>query len=611
MQLARLRPGPAERHVPLPGAVVLRGLDGQPAARIRPEANDDRRHVSDQSELLAWYVSGRVFHKDDGREVLPGLELARLALESPERFVQQYWGHYRIIVHDRWCGATLVLCDPSGHCPTYYRFCRDGAVHVASDPAALVGDDPSFDSAALKSFLVHGDVGGVQCALYDVERLPLGHALWIPERGAPKTRVVWWPAWQPGGGASEVYEMTSGTGLLGVLRRSTERCLGDRPAVLELSGGVESTSLALALAQSGLAAQCTAVNHCDPASPSSDESHHAGSVARHVRMAFERLDIACAAFSPPTDIPRLARPAMHLCMLAQLDAVRERLMPYREHRLVNGHGGDAIFLAPPPDGALLDAFADGQWRRALGAWRDLAIMQRLPLWSVARGAFGQLRQRHANPLAALQDGLLTAAACAGEPCRGEPLARAWLAQWPLRMRPGKRAQILGTLGNLRDIEVHPSLAAGGTAFPFLTQPVVEAGFAMPTYRLFNAMHNRLPLRRAAYLASGLPNLWRRDKGMMTGVVGAGVAANLRHVEEVCLEGYCAASGWIDRDACRRAIGRIAHHHLESMTTIRRLYAVEMFVRGWRQGAGGVGGTPEAGGRRGQHASEGPGNEATA
>ncbi|VVE56143.1 hypothetical protein PCA20602_05077 [Pandoraea capi] len=598
MKLARLRPGPAERHVPLPGAVVLRGLDGQPAARIRPEGSGERCHVSDQSELLAWYVSGRVFRKDDGREVSPGLELARLALESPERFVERYWGHYRIIVHDRWCGATLMLCDPCGHCPTYYRFCRDGAVHVAADPAALVGDEPTFDSAALKAFLVHGDVGNVQCALYDVERLPLGHALWIPERGAPRTSIVWWPSWRPEGGAREAQEMASGTGLLGVLRRSTERCLGDRRAVLELSGGVESTSLALALAQSGVAGHCTAVNHRDPGSPSSDESHHASQVARHVHMAFERFDIECAAFSPPSVIPRLARPAMHLCMLAQLDAVRERLAPYRDHRVVNGHGGDAIFLAPPPDGAFLDAFADGQWRRAFGAWRDLAMMQRLPLLWVAQGAFAQLRQRRANPLAAPQDGLLTAAAFAGgmgslgdgKASRGtEPLAQAWLAHWPLRMRPGKRAQVLGTLGNLRDIEVHPALSDGGTVFPFLTQPVVEAGFAMPTYRLFSAMHNRLPLRRAAYLASGLPNLWRRDKGMMTGIVGAGVAANLSHVEEVCLEGYCAASGWIDRDACRRAIGRLAHHHLESMTTIRRLYAVEMFVRGWRQGAGAGGG----------------------
>jgi asparagine synthase (glutamine-hydrolysing) len=585
MKLARLRPGPAERYVSFPGAVALRGLDGQPVARIRPEGGGDRQHTSGQSELLAWYVSGRVYRKDDSHEVPPGLELARMAIESPERFVEHYWGHYRIIVHDRWCGATLVLCDPCGHCPTYYRFCRDGAVHVASDPVSITDASPTFDSNALKSFLVHGDVGSVQCALHDVERLPLGHALWIPERGAPKTRVVWWPSWRSNKGAHEAGEVASGNGLLGLLRRSAERCLGDRPAVLELSGGVESTSLALALAESGRADTCTAVNHRDPASPSSDESHHAHSVARHVRMAFERFDIEHGAFSPPATIPRLARPAMHLCMLAQLDAVRERLASYQDHRLVNGHGGDAIFLAPPPDGAFLDAFADGQWRRALGAWRDLAVMQRLPLWWVMRGAFAQLRQRHANPLAAQADGLLTAAARDNELKRTEPLAQAWLAQWPLRLRPGKRAQILGTLGNLRDIEVYPSLAPAGTVFPFLTQPVVEAGFAMPTYRLFNAIHNRLPLRRAAYLASGLPNLWRRDKGMMTGIVGAGVAANLAHVEEVCLEGYCAASGWIDRDACRRAIGRIAHHHLESMATIRRLYAVEMFVRGWRQGAG--------------------------
>lgn len=584
MKLARLRPGPAERHEPFPDAVVMRGLDGVPVARIRPDADSTRLHSSGQSELLAWYISGTLFLKEDGREVAPGMDVARLALESPERFVERYWGHYRVIVHDRWRGTTLVLCDPCGQCPTYYRFCRDGAVHVAADPAALVDDHPSFDSLALKSFLVHGDLGGVQCALYDVERLPLGHALWIPERGAPQTRVVWWPDWRMAD--HDAQNVASGEGLLRLLRRSVERSVGDRPAVLELSGGVESTSLALALAESGRADTCTAINHRDPSSPSSDESHHAGSVARHVRMAFERLDIDCAAFSPSPSsaIPRLARPALHLCMLAQLDAVRERLSTYSGHRLVNGHGGDAIFLAPPPNGAFLDAFADGQWRRAFSAWRDLAVMQRLPLWWVAQGAFAQLGQRHANPDAALSTGLLTPAARIADTPRTEPLASAWLSRWALRVRPGKRAQVLGILGNLRDVEVQPSLAPAGTVFPFLTQPMVEAGLKMPTYRLFNAMHNRLPLRRAAYLASGLPNLWRRDKGVLTGMVGAGAAANLAHVEEVCLDGYCAASGWIDRDACRRAIGRVAHHHLESMTTIRRLYAIEMFVRGWRAGA---------------------------
>lgn len=591
MKLARLRPGPAERHVPLPGAVVLHGLNGQPTARIRPEAGGERRHTSGESELLAWYVSGHVFRKDDGREVPPGIELARMALESPERFVEQYWGHYRLIVHDRWCGATLVLCDPCGHCPTYYRFCHDGAVHVASDPASIADASPTFDRAALKSFLVHGDLGGGQCALHDVERLPLGHALWIPERGAPKTLVVWWPSWRPGGSASEIREVASGTGLLGLLRRSAERCLGDQPAMLELPGGVESTTLALALAESGHPGHpgrpgCfTAVNHRDPASTSLDESRNADMVARYVRMALERIDVECAEFSPPATIPRLARPAMHLCQLGQLEAVRERLVSYRGHRLVNSHGGEALFLAPPPNGAFLDAFADGQWQRALGAWRDLAVMQRSPLWWVAQDAFAQLRQRHANAVATPADGLLTAAARAGATQLTEPLAQAWLARWSLCIRPGKRAQLLGTLGNLRDIEVHPSLAGGGTVFPFLTQPVVEAGFTMPTYRLFNAIHNRLPLRRAAYLASGLPNLWRRDEGAAKGVLRSGLAAHLPHVEEVCLEGYCAASGWIDRDVCRRAIGRMAHHPLESMTTIRRLYAVEMFVRGWRQSAG--------------------------
>ena len=78
-------------------------------------------------------------------------------------------------------------------------------------------------------------------------------------------------------------------------------------------------------------------------------------------------------------------------------------------------------------------------------------------------------------------GLLTSAACEGHAAGTEPLAQAWLEQWPLRWRPGKRAQILGTLGNLRDIEVYPALAASGTVFPFRPEairPVIPV-YALP------------------------------------------------------------------------------------------------------------------------------------
>ncbi|WP_176399188.1 asparagine synthase-related protein [Pandoraea sp. PE-S2T-3] len=579
MKLARLRIGTTRQQEMAEPLLVLRGLDGTAVGLISPAAESTSAFTHELNDDFDWYVWGTLFRRSDGQAIAPDLELIQLAFLTPEAFVVRYWGHYRIIVHDRRQAITLVLCDPCGSCPTYFRVLENGAVHVSGDPSHLADETPDFDHIEMKSFLVHGHAGSVQCALRGIERVPIGHSLRIPHHGAPVCRIVWWPAWKMRD--QELNDVDAEQQLLTALLQSVRSCVGEQSVVLELSGGLESTSLALALEILGHAQHTNAINYRDLLSPGSNESDHARAVAQHVGIPIEVVDLHPTAFAPSESIPRLARPAHELCWLKQASALRHRLSACGAQRLLNGHGGDAIFLAPPPDGTFIDALADGQWRRSLSAWRDLAIMKRLPIWSIARSAFAQLGQTKVSVNVGLHD-LVHPDVCAEVAGRTEPLATAWLEKWGNRVRPGRRMQILTILGNLRDRDVDLLLAPLGSASPFLTQPIIELGLKTPTYRLFNAFHNRLLLRNAAYRVSGLPNLWRRDKGATTGHVSASIAANRQHVEDVCLNGICATSGWIDVDACKRAIGRISHHHCDSMPIIVRLYAVEMFARGWHQ-----------------------------
>ncbi|WP_422110684.1 asparagine synthase-related protein [Burkholderia multivorans] len=57
-----------------------------------------------------------------------------------------------------------------------------------------------------------------------------------------------------------------------------------RPAVLELSGGLESTALAIAAHRAGLSEQITAVTHFDPDRASSNEVSVARAVAEKCRL---------------------------------------------------------------------------------------------------------------------------------------------------------------------------------------------------------------------------------------------------------------------------------------------------------------------------------------
>jgi len=141
------------------------------------------------------------------------------------------------------------------------------------------------------------------------------------------------------------------------------------PVVLELSGGTDSTAIAYALSGRH---DVLAVTWADPLGPDASDVEHARRIAG--KLGFEhrvamlspgRLFEVPAQFEPD-------RPSVSLFMMAERDRlVRDALDGRTSAVVINGHGGDHIFLDPPSPVPMLDLLFQARFREALTYYRTL------------------------------------------------------------------------------------------------------------------------------------------------------------------------------------------------------------------------------------------------
>ncbi|MBP0630187.1 asparagine synthase-related protein [Cupriavidus sp. AcVe19-1a] len=537
---------------------------------------------SEQGALVAfgetieasWLVAGQVFCLESGVPASPA-RVAELARTVPQNVSRQFWGPYFIIVYDKLQNKFVVLADPCGQHPVFYRLAADGTLHVGNridDFAQLGGACREPDLSFLHQFLAHGYGESTGTGWRGVSHLPPGHALRWKRVAAPELFRAWspWPSRKPRDQADFV-------DLLTMVHSSMLR--GVDAITLELSGGLDSTALAVALQRAKLNTRTLAITHFDPTRTSSNEVAIARHVARHCGINHRAYPLlAKLPFTSIDAIPAVAQPATKLCFLARDQDMEKAGIPVERGILLNGHGGDSLYLAPPPFCVVVDAAASLHLMRAVSALRDLAIHYRLPLYSVLKfafgGAFDHLGGSHAQQAQTViqQAPRERPATLYDDVLRGATL----------RLRPARRYQIAALGAVLDDALVQPYPKGGRPVMPFLAQPIVEHAMQMNLEEAFSADHNRLSVRKAVYRVSGLVTLWRTDKGDIMHSALQGIKVNNAHVLETCLEGWAASAGLLDIVSLSKLIKRAALGYPAGLMEITRIYAVEMFVHGLRR-----------------------------
>jgi len=161
----------------------------------------------------------------------------------------------------------------------------------------------------------------------------------------------------------------------------------------------------------------------------------------------------------------------------------------------------------------------------------------------------------------------------------------------LRNRPGRAAQLSGTLFTLRGHNDSNWIARErglGWIAPLMSQPIIEWALSVPLHVFFKDGLDRYPLRLSASNRIGRAVAMRRWKGEATGAVIRNIVRQRERVIDVLANGALADRGLINVPRFREVLSRPqADRDLEVWNVLLALVA-ELWLSPWLEGSVGVG-----------------------
>ncbi|MFF3431447.1 asparagine synthase-related protein [Streptomyces sp. NPDC002602] len=466
----------------------------------------------------------------------------------------------------------------------------------ASAMAALTGaaPDPVRLLAEITTWGVEPCVNGW---FQGIHRVPPGSALTVAPDLPPALQRLPAPARLSFADAAEAlrYELPLAVG---------RRTLTGRPLSSDLSGGVDSTSIAcLAAAHTDL----TAITYVDAAMADQDDTRYAAEVAatypaisRHLvdgrRTGSRHFDQLTA----PTGVPVTDTPALSVAMLGILEAQLAPALAAHSTGHLNGWGGDNVLDAFPFPA---DRYRSGARAAALRDAHKLARDRRSSAHPVLRTVAAAGRRTHPKALADLADTVLAAPAPPGLPDAAD------VARWCGRLStdrwltPAGRAALAGFIGaraQSADPTIGPgalrerlALEATGSEHanldtvtrtlwglpmhaPFLDTRIVDICHAVPAWERRRPGDFK-PLARAAL--TGLvhaPVLSRRTKTPFTGIYD-GLRVNAPALRGLLTGSTLAESGLIDTSAVLSSLDRTIHGSPADLVSLHTLVAIEVWL----------------------------------
>lgn len=520
-------------------------------------------------------VLGTLFPRHGPARALSGSEKDRAVLAGSglQHLLADCWGGY--VAVDWRDGAIEILRDPSGALPCYRAQTDRGAL-FASDIDMLIAGGvilPGVDRDGIATMLGSGGLPTVQTALRGVSMLLPGTSARLADAGQQITTR--WSPWDQVG-EDPRSKTERGEHLARVVQHSVSSwaSLWRRP-LISLSGGLDSSIVAACLAASGSDARCVTMYTKDAAG---DERRYARDLCRRLNFPLVecRFDLASVDTARPLGL-HLPRPIGR----AQSQAYERAHLAVAHSESADvfftGNGGDNVFAYSQSAAALVDRVrAQGWGSGAFRTLRDIAVQTGAGPMRVL-GAAWQLSRRPAAYRWKPSDLFLHPELAARS--QALELRHPWLDA-PVNALHGQAAHIAGLVRVQLNQEPERSLFAP-VVNPLLSQPIMEACLAIPSWAWREGGRDRAAARDA--FAARLPAaiLDRRSKGTPDAFLGQIVRRDRVLLRERLLGGALSEWGLLDREAIERALApdRLGGG-VEDMRLLE-LANVEAWVSAWR------------------------------
>lgn len=481
---------------------------------------------------------------------------------------QKIWGRYVAVFLTPNGRLSGVFRDPSGAMDCAVSR-RGSAWVIASDTPDWLVDDHEHASLSW---------GAVATVLRDPITLSTADllqgwktvypgALHLPDG---RNRTVWSPVH-----AARQSKMVTTDDLRETVDAAVAGLTRQRSSLLvEVSGGLDSAIMAASLRASAFDGKVLWLNTHGPY-PESDERAYATAVAEALGVQLTILSRSARDLAKGLALehPRSFRPSLNR-LDAAYDALQADLCEvHGVEGVLTGKGGDVAFLQTASSSILADELRDRGWAALLGRTAPvLARRMRRSAWRNMRAAIASARRpREYSP---------SANALLHPDIRGaESPSHPWLVDMD-GVGPGKRQQVVGFASNLGLHSLSRRNERADLLHPALSQPVIEAVLATPSYALTKGGHDRLLAREA--FADRLPQalVHRRSKAELGGYYGRVVAANIDRLRPHLLEGHLARQGLVDREQIEAAL-QVEHLIWQgSYLELMMLALVESWTKAW-------------------------------
>ena len=519
-------------------------------------------------------VIGTLFHRHGLAEQITGLsasDAAAIVDSDGDALLRKFWGGYVAALGGP--GSVTIMRDPSAALPCYFTR-ADGFTAFASDAEILVQCgliDVEFDWPELGRHFYNAGVPSSATPLRGISELLAGFSLRIQ---AEEHQVQRWSPWDHVRPQEDDRERAAER-----LSRTVKQCVrawaaGRGRLLLSISGGLDSSIVAAALAEAKTDVTCLTMYGEDP---SSDERHFARALCTHLGLPLiERsyeLDAIDLAEPLGAHLPR-CKDSIHTLAYEQshLDLARE----IRVQAFVTGNGGDSVFGYSQSAAPIADRILSrSSWEEVFRTLRDVCAQTGCSIFDAAVHAWRTARGPRAyncrtNPLF-LDSHLL-------EELAGVPIDHPWLRA-PADALPGKAAHIAWILRVQQCLQPNRSRYLP-VLNPLMSQPIVETCLGIPTWEWRAGGQDRSVARRA--FAADLPALIvnRHVKGSPS-YFAAQVLDHYRpQIRERLLDGRLTRSGVAARGGLEAALSPDHRCTDEQRVRILEFVATEAWLDSW-------------------------------
>lgn len=475
------------------------------------------------------------------------------------------WGNFlSFAIRD---GVLQMERAPITGIPVYWVRYGDGILfashlHLVADLLTAVAIDWEFVSQSLSCINMRTERTGL-CGF--LELLP-GSRL---EYDGRSVRIT--PTWSPWDHVSPQSWPPDVGGLARDLEHRLIAChrawAGSRADILlELSGGLDSSIVAAALAGSG--AGFSAINFVTPRGDGDERAFARAVAARfdaeliETDLRIEDIDLS----APPAILQ--PRPTEY-GVLKGIDAAFGKAAPASTASIFSGIGGDNIFGLDSSVAPIFDAWESfGFSSQSFTALRDIAQTANTTLWNAL--ALVRLAHRNGRRRGWRRESLFLSAAAVPD----APLRHPWDSGAD-SVGPGKRNHV-EALRRITDFIDRPGRWHDrDVVAPLLSQPVVELCLSIPSWVWMSGGRDRAIAREA--FARRLPGevVWRRGKGRIESILAPAYLAQRPALHDLLLGGRLASAGLIDCDAIKDylgadlALGDFAYYRLLEIADVER------------------------------------------